>query len=71
MLVRLPNKLTLCRIYKKRLGHITYKNSPTDIGVCAERKDDPNNYPGCPYNKGKEGGEESRLDSCSDKNSVK
>jgi hypothetical protein len=41
-------KKTACRIYRNRLG---YK---VDEGVhCANRKDVPFDFPGCPYNTGK------------------
>ena len=48
-LVRLPNRSTVCRIYKTRIGTVIDKNTR-----CTFRGSSSFDYKGCPLNTGKE-----------------
>ena len=53
-LVKHGNK-TSCRIFMRRLGHVIDVSKKTGkVVVCVYRSESPYDYPGCPFNTGKE-----------------
>jgi len=49
-LIELPDKTTLCRIYKHRLGKIIDKSPTGTVIICCDRETSGKTFPGCPYN---------------------
>ena len=49
-LVRLKSGKTLCRVYKKHLGKLLFKDKKGIKYVCIMRKNNTHDYEGCPYN---------------------